>query len=210
MNEIKVKDSKAFVDDFLTEYLSNGMGAMPKREVDILVMGLLEKYAELDRQNNYDLSILLQMTESQVKSLRYVAKLKYPPKEGKYIETQFLIVLAKSQFDIDKGKIVFIMENSFVRHAVQGRLKAKGMFADSSFNSEIVKIDHEALGNLIADMYGREVAKEFRSNFTRLLNKEKGIDYDNLKTKFIQKAVETLGGAIPAAGLAYLKTLVPF
>ena len=74
-----IKDTKGFVKDFLGEYLSDGLGAKNKREIDILVMNLLMKYGDLAAKSNQELSILLQATESKVKSLRYEARLKYPP-----------------------------------------------------------------------------------------------------------------------------------
>lgn len=78
------------------------MGAMTKRDVDILVMHLLCQYAKLPKQTNHFLSISLQVTESQVHRLRYEVDLKYPPKEEKYVEAQFLKILARSKFAADR------------------------------------------------------------------------------------------------------------
>ena len=40
-----IENSEKFVSDFLEEYLADGIGAKTKREIDILVMHLLMKYA---------------------------------------------------------------------------------------------------------------------------------------------------------------------
>lgn len=212
MNNIKISDHKAFVEKFLGEYLEDGMGVMSKREIDILVMHLLTKYSDLALVSNHDLSILLRTTESRIKGWRYEAKLKYPPVDEKYVETQFLYILARSQFDVEKGKIIFIIEDSYLRYAIQGRLKAKGMFADTSFNSEIVKIDYSSLESIIREMYGDETANKYHKDFENLLKKEKEEDqkitFKELKKEFINSAVKTLGSAATTALITYLQSLV--
>ncbi|MDP1715753.1 MAG: hypothetical protein Q8L41_13510 [Anaerolineales bacterium] len=209
MNAIKITDTNGFVDELLGEYLKNGMGALSKREVDILIMYLLGKYGDLVTLSNHELSIRLQMTETHVKNLRYEAHLKYPPVEEKYVEIQFLLVLARSVFDAEKEKINFVLEDEYLRHAIQGRLKARGMFADSSFNTEIIKIDHTALEKLIREMYGKKVADQFQKGFSRLLKKEAGMDFQSLLKTFVKSAVNSLGSAVGPLAIAQLKLLVP-
>jgi NAD+--asparagine ADP-ribosyltransferase len=215
MNEIKIEEYENFVSTFLKNYLENGMGTMSKREIDILVMHLLTKYSDIGEKSNYDLSIFLQLSESRIKSLRYEAKLKYPPDEKKYVEKEFLTVLARSQFDTDKKKIIFVIEDTYLRHAINGRLKAKGMFADTSFNSELVKVDVTSLETIIREMYGNDVGDKYKEALNTLLEKEKKdeqeLSFKKLKNDFITSAVKslggTLGGAAGATFLAYLKTL---
>ena len=45
--EIIVTNKEAFVDEFMGEYLSKGFGAMPKREIDILLLNLLMKLGNI-------------------------------------------------------------------------------------------------------------------------------------------------------------------
>jgi hypothetical protein len=175
MNALSVKDTKGFVNDFLIEYLSDGMGAKTKREIDILIMNLLMNYADLAGRSNQELSILLQAPESKIKSLRYEARLKYPP-DGDYIKREFLYILYRAQFDITKGKIVFVMEDDYLRHAIQGQLKSKGMFADTSFNTEIIRIDKDSLESVIGELYGKETAEAFHAGFSEMEDQAEGVD----------------------------------
>jgi hypothetical protein len=191
--QIKDKDAKKFVAEFLEEYLSDGIGAKSKREIDILVMNLLVNYGGLAGKSNQDLSILLQAPESKIKGLLYEARLKYPP-DADYVKREFLYVLTASQFDHESGKIVFAMEDNYLRHAIQGRLKAKGMFADSSFNSELVKISRSSLEAVIGELYGKETAAEFREGFDAMESQLEGGDVDAASaftTTIIEFAVET-------------------
>jgi len=212
LEKIQITDSEAFVKQFIKEYLADGFGAMPKREIDILVMSLLLEYANLADKSNHDLSILLQSTESRIKSIRYEAKLKYPPDED-YVKREFLVLLARSQFEFDKrgivepaqGKIVFVMEDDYLRYAIQGRLKAKGMFADTSFNKEIVKISPDSLLAVIREFYGEEVGDQFQEGFAELMSGSKDKATKQFGEVMLKFVLDTAKSFLSAAMLALLK-----
>ena len=180
MDTETIENAKAFVKEFLEEYLSDGIGAKSKRETDILVMNLLMKYAGLADKSNQELSILLQAPVSKIKGFRYESRLKYPP-EPDYVMREFLYILTKSQFDFEKEKIIFAIEDEFIRHAIQGQLKAKGMFADTSFNTELVKIDRRSLEAVIGELYGDEIADNFRNGFDEMIRQLEGEDVNVAK-----------------------------
>ena len=211
---VKLKEDchKAFASEFLAEYLENGMGVMSKKEIDLLVMHLLSEYSEIDRMSNHALSIELQSTESQIRNMRYQAKLRYPPKDARHVEKGLLEVFTRAYFDLDNKKIVFIVEDSYLRLSLMGRLKAKGMFADTSFNRELVKVDPEFLENVLQEMYGEKVAETYKSAFDAMLDLESAdkdrITFRSLKKIVIDSAAEALGKAITPAFLAYLHSLI--
>lgn len=193
MNTAVIKKPKEFVKDFLDEYLADGMGAKTKREIDILVMSLLMNYAGLADKSNQELSILLQAPISKIKSLRYEARLKYPP-DPDYVKREFLYALTKSQFDVDKERITFVIEDEYIRQAIQGQLKAKGMFADTSFNTELVKIDRRSLESVIGELYGEEIAEDFKDGFDEMTRQLEGEDVnvaEAFSSIIIAFAVET-------------------
>ena len=193
MNTIPIKDARGFVNVFLKEYLSNGIGAKNKREVDILVLHLLMSYGGLATKSNQELSILLQAPESRIKGLRYEARLKYPP-DPEYVKREFLYTLTKSQFDIDRGIITFVIEDNFLRHAIQGQLKARGLYADNSFNMELVKISRKSLESVIEELYGKQIAADFRTGFDTMEHQLEGNDVNVPKVfsdTIIAFAVET-------------------
>lgn len=208
MVSIKIKDAKGFAEDFLGEYLANGMGARTKRDIDILVMHLFTKHAGITEKSNHELSILLQAPESKIKGLLYEARLKYPPEQD-YVEKEFLYTLSKSQFDFQKGVITFVMEDNFLRHAIQGKLKAKGMFADSSFNSELVKINRSSLEEIIRELYGKEIAGNFRDGFDAMEKQLEGDDGD-LPKLFSETILKFIGEAAKSLGLGLVKSRLGF
>ena len=190
MDKVTIKNARDFVDGFLEEYLADGMGTMSKREIDILVMNLFIKYGGLADASNQDLSILLKTPESKIKGLRYEARLKYPP-DTDYVRREFLYILSRAQFDSEKGRIIFAMEDEYLRHAIQGKLKGEGRFADSSFNTEIIKIEQGSLESVIGELYGKEYAQAFHDGFEELEQPEDGKTSSSFKDVILNFVLET-------------------
>jgi hypothetical protein len=212
MTAIQVTNPKEFTDEFLDNYLLNGMGVMSKREIDILVMNLLMKYGDLSKYSNYYLSIMLRIPETSVKHLRYEARLRYPPEE-EYILREFLRVLVNAQFELDRNdeneidnmKIVFIIDDNYVRYAIQGRLKEKGMFADSSFNSEIIRINCGSLCAVISEFYGEESEQEFLNRCKAL---KKSSDKNEHRKQLLDFALDTAETFLTGTAIAVFKASI--
>jgi hypothetical protein len=195
MPKIALTSNNSFASEFLAEYLSHGFGTRSKGELDILVMDLLMKYADLQLKSNQELSILLRASVSKIKRMRYEARLKYPPSEN-YVRDSFLLILYKSQFLADKNIITFIMEDDYLRYAINGKLKERGHFSDSSFNSEIIKIDRRSLSFVIRELYNEEVQMDFEATFDELL-KDPGLS-DQERSKLFQTKIADLVVSIAA------------
>lgn len=203
-----IRKTNEFVKDFLDEYLADGIGAKTKREIDILVMNLLMNYAGLADKSNQELSILLQAPISKIKSLRYEARLKYPP-DPNYVKREFLYTLTKSQFDVDKEKITFVVEDEYIRQAIQGQLKAKGRFADTSFNTELVKIDRRSLESVIGELYGEEIAEDFKNGFDEMTRQIEGEDV-NVGKVFLDTIVAFAWETAKKLGFEFIKSRMGF
>ena len=194
MDKIEITDYEAFGKEFIAEYLSRGLGALGKRDIDILVMHLLETYGETWKKGNQDLSIALQTDISTIKLLRYKAKLRYPPADEKYVAEGFLRILRKSSdFETDKGRLVFIIEDSFIRNIIQGRLKKQGAIFDSSFNSEIFKVRVDHLKPILTDYYDPRSVDRFVKDMNKIVGKEGKLKFSEIMNMFLSDAAKELG-----------------
>jgi len=196
MANIQITDYDAFAKEFIEEYLSRGLGALGKRDIDILVMHLLETHGNTRMKGNQALSIDLQTDVSTIKLLRYKAKLRYPPKDAAFVARDFLYVLALAQFEADKGRLVFIIEDSFIRNVIQGRLKIKGALFDSSFNSEIFKVRVDHLTPVLIEYYGASIADPFVKDMNKIVEKEGKLKFSEIKNAFVLGAAKGLGASV--------------
>lgn len=196
MAKIEITDYEAFAKDFIAEYLSRGLGALGKRDIDILVMHLLETHGNTRMKRNQDLSVELQTDVSTIKLLRYKAKLRYPPADEKFVARDFLYVMALAQFETDKGRLVFIIEDSFVRNVIQGRLKAQGALFDSSYNSEIFKVRVDHLEPILKDFYDTTIAASFVAEMRKVVAAEEKVKFSEVKKAFVLGAAKGLGTTV--------------
>lgn len=204
MYTAEIQNPELFVKEFLAEYLSAGIGARTKREIDILVMNLLMKYGGLGDISNQDISILLQATEGRIKALRYEARLKYPPGPD-YVKEEFLVVLTRSQFDFEKERVVFVIEDDYLRHAIQGRVKSRGMFTDTSFNTELVKIDRNALKTVIGEIYGSEYADNFETGLSEMHDQLEHADQPDPAAAFGETILKFVLSTAQSLALDFIK-----
>lgn len=196
MINIEITDYEAFAKDFINEYLHRGLGALGKRDIDILVMHLLETHGNTRMKGNQDLSVALQTDVSTIKLLRYKAKLRYPPAEEKFVERDFLYILARALFEADKGRLVFIIEDSFVRNVIQGQLKAQGALFDSSYNSEIFKVRIEHLAPILKNFYGITIAESFVAKMHKVIADESKLKFPEVRKAFVLGAAKGLGNSV--------------
>jgi len=196
---IEVKDKTVFLNIFLQEYLSRGFGSLSKREIDILVMNLLVKYADLDNVNNFDLSLKLKLTESKIRNLKYEANLKYRENTEEYIKKSFFILLKKAR--LTKNKTINIaIEDNFLRNAIKAKVKESGSYTDSSFNSEIVKIEIDDFVYLLDCFYTDAEKIIIIDEINQLLSKN-NIDFKDLFKLFLEEAVKSSGSEIGKQGV---------
>ena len=196
MANFEITDYEAFAKEFIAEYLSRGLGALGKRDIDILVMHLFETHGNSQMKGNQDLSIDLQTDVSTIKMLRYKAKLRYPPKDTAFVARDFLYILARSQFEADKGRLVFIIEDSYIRNVIQGRLKTQGALYDSSYNSEIFKVRVDHLKPTLVEYYGTSIADPFVKDMNKIVAKEGKRKFSEIKDAFVLGAAKGLGTSV--------------
>ncbi len=194
-----------FGEEFLQEYLARGMGTLSKREIDVLVMHLLHKYTDdVELRDNQELSIALQLTQARVKGLRHEARLRYPPDEAAFVPRRFLYTLARAQFEGEDGRLVFVLEDSYVRDAIQGELKKRGSIGDTSFNRELVKVRVDQLEPVLESFYGKGICKSFIKDMQKAVASGGKIKFSDVKKSFVLKAAKALGAATVEAVAALM------
>lgn len=147
-----------FESDFLSNYLRNGFGVLPKREIDILVLHLMMKYGLIEGKNNYEKCKYLKITPTKLKNLIIEVGLKYEKSNIK----DTLLIIAK---DIQNKKIIleyhpvevklsFCLENPVLQFELEQAVKQKGRSLEKpNLNEEIIKIDAGIFIELMFDAF---------------------------------------------------------
>ncbi len=201
----------AFKSQFLNAYLANGLGSLSKRDIDVLVIHLLDEYGMTDGKplkalSNQSASVLLRAPNPRIKALRYEATLKYTPNNQDLAKSRLLEVIARSQLDSDKKRIGLVIEDSFTRNWLQGHMKDHGLVFDGSFNSEIVRADADQLCNVLLSIYDKQAVDAFKEKIREIRQSESKLTFSDAKKDFLKGAASGLGKA--AVGITLKGLLV--
>ncbi len=173
-NQKSDEKGKSFKEIFLEHYLEHGLGSLSKSDIDALVMHLLDIYGWKDVKSFADLpnqiaSVKLKTPISKIKKLRYEAALKFGSVEETEKKCRNLVLKAlKSHvWRKDENYISFILESTLARNWLQSELKLRGVVYDSSFNSEIVRLDIEDFVQVIVILLGDDAVAEIRKQILK-------------------------------------------
>ncbi|MFZ3407957.1 hypothetical protein [Vibrio chagasii] len=216
---MNIENKADFVDTFIEHYLDRGFGSLSKSEIDTLVMHLLMQHSDLKHKSNYELSLDLQITEARIKSIKHKAKLQFLEDADDYIKGEFFALLHHSKLQGENkqgepGKIIMVIEDSFVKQGVQGKLKALGHFADNSFNSEIVKISQASFVDLLEAFFTLQERTDLIAEVNNAIPDKNAIEFKALLKDFLSgvatksgEKVVDLGAAFATGGVSEISTL---
>ncbi len=158
----------AFADDFLTLYLSMGLGSLPKREIDLFVFHALTQSAEHRGKSNYELANTFGISETRIKTLKLNAALRYKEINPRAILARVVErLIASQQFtELNEGKIDISLEDPLERRELENFLKTRGHHAEYTLNREVLRISAARLLELImehAERAGSEFDEIIRS-----------------------------------------------
>ena len=142
-----------FAIKFLKIYLQNGFGRMSKTELDIMVFHLLAS-TSFSSCSNYELSRILKISETKVKTLRYEANLRYGNHDDDTLKREFASIIENNNFKVVGDKIIICIEDKLLRNYLDYSLKSIGSFSDTSFNSELMTIHCDMFVDLLKYLYG--------------------------------------------------------
>lgn len=203
----------SFETEFLGRYLTFGLGAMPKSDIDALVMLLLDKYGfddsgPLASLSNQAVSEKLKTPVTRVKKLRYEAALKFGGDVEQEARARLLAALWNASLEPDNNKICLIIEDALAKNWLQGQLKANAQIFDHSFNTEIIKVSPEGLFRVLDGLFDGQALDRFKNTFE---NQRKMDDaakraeiFKDLAKSFAKGAAEGCGKGI----FAVFKTLI--
>lgn len=190
----------ALLDDFLAAYRKPSFGALPKREIDLLVLTLLFKAQAID-ENDSDqkLSRQLFIPESKVKALRYELDVRSQVLNDQWIKQELIAALEKASVFTaqNQGRIALHIRRPLLRKEVEDILAKDNSFADYSFNRNLLILNAETFGKLLDYALTESRRQEIEKKLQDALKQEGSSKLDGtaLLNKFLMSAAESSGKA---------------
>ncbi|MDR2796294.1 MAG: hypothetical protein LBB47_06265 [Spirochaetaceae bacterium] len=150
----------AFFDGFFAEFAKVPFGSMSKRDTECLLIKLLYDHALIDSRNNRAAADALGINETRLKGYLVDARYKYRPGGGLDQNIDKIIDRLRDGETLvhpgENGFVSFVLEDPVLRLDLAQSLKDMGHYADSGFNSELVKVKDYALLALLLRRRGTD------------------------------------------------------
>jgi len=148
VNNSSEEDAKSALNYFLQSYMAPAFGALPKNEVELIVLNVLEKLNAIDEEPElYELVSKLKVTRSKARGLIYDRELRRSSEEE--LDEKVKVLLKKPLIQKNGDLYVLEVENPLVSDHLRSKVQKLGYVSDGSFSPSIVKLGLDAVAALI-------------------------------------------------------------
>lgn len=204
--------SKTLVDGYLTP----AFGARSKSEIDLLVFQALVAAGAVDPAGPiYDLVRTFNITPAKARGLVLNWQLR-ATELAQDLTGQLVAALKVTRFAKDGTLLTFGIESPLLKEEIVARLKRKGVYADASFQKDIVRLPVDAFVAFLDEVVSDDTKKQVSDRLVR----DKQLpdrSFKALATGVISKLGEKVageagkalaGGVVDAAADAFAKPAV--
>ncbi|WP_171208845.1 MULTISPECIES: hypothetical protein [unclassified Ruegeria] len=134
----------AFARDFLDRYTAVGFGALSKREVDLLLIQLLQKHLSgFHAKSDFDAALMLRTTKRKIRGLRDEVSFREARSED-YLNSSLRAELKRAEvLPSDHGMVKIQLDDAVLRGYAEKLVRSEFGIVDGSFNSAILQLSGE-------------------------------------------------------------------
>jgi hypothetical protein len=186
--------SRAFGESILESLRVVPFGSLPKTELDLtlfralIAAGILEANLPV-----FEIARRLEITPSRVRSLLYRYRLENQGDDAGILD-DIAAALTRTRFEMSADRVVFGIEDAYLRDSFAALLKEQGVFADTSFNPETVSL---SLGAFV-DFADRRLSDEDRRSILTALQHDTNVELNRFK-RVLKSTLAKLGSRVVGA-----------
>lgn len=148
VNDASEEDVKSALAYFLQSYMNPAFGALPKNEVELIVLNVLEKLRAIDEEPElYEFVSKLKITRSKARGLIYDRELRRSSEEE--LDNKVKSLLKRPLIQKNGDLYVLEVENPLVSDHLRSKVQKLGYVSDGSFSPSIIKLGLDAITALI-------------------------------------------------------------
>jgi hypothetical protein len=190
---------------------SPAFGVLPRRELDLLIFQAMRETGVIARGATlYELMAQLKISRAKARNLLFDLEIR-EAQEAHELDKLAREALAHPQgFAMDGGYLAFGIENPLVQAHVKDKIARLGHVSDASFDSALIRIKPDALGDLVAALMGEGERQAFRKAMVKAgLAKDESLSAA-LRDGLIHIATKAVGDAAAGVLRGYLEDLGAF
>ncbi len=146
---------------FLTSYTNPAFGALPKNEVELIVLNVLEQLNAIGAEPEvYELVSKLRINRSKARGLIYDRELRRSSESD--LNEKVKALLKRPLIQKDGQQFILEVENPLVSDHLRSKVQKLGYVSDGSFSPSIVKLGLDAISALIESLLPNEEKENIR------------------------------------------------
>lgn len=161
INALPEAKAKAVLAQLLERYLTPAFAALPKNEVELLVLDALEQVGAISADPQvYELVSKLKVTRPKARRLIYDRELRHSSSAD--LDAKVKALLKRPLLQKQGELFVLEVENPLVSDHLRDKLQQLGYACDGSFSPSLIKLGLEAIIALIADLLSADEQEQVR------------------------------------------------
>lgn len=175
----------------LSGALDPALGALPKRELELLILEALIAIGYLDTEPKvYDMVQRLRITKSKARSLLYDRELRRLDDES--LDAMAIGALKKPLLQSQGYAIALEIENPYLADHIRNRVTNLGHVSDGSFSPTLIRLSASAAAALVDSYLDKDERKKVEKALAKVGGKDKSVT--GLMTKVIAGAASAVAG----------------
>lgn len=148
VNNASEKEAKAALSYLLQHYMTPAFGALPKGEVELIVLNVLEQLKAIDSEpEQYELVSKLKVTRAKARRLMYDRELR--SSSDQQLDDKVKALLKRPLIQKNGDLFVLEVENPLVSDHLRAKVQKLGYVSDGSFSPSLIKLGLDAIAALI-------------------------------------------------------------
>ena len=161
------RKAASFSCQFVRAFTTPAFGALSKTEVDNLVFALLIEAGALDPKSQiYEIARDLNVTPAKARNLLFQWQLR-SVRDADALTDDLVEAVRSVRFAKDGDLLVFGIESPLLREEFRSRLKRTGVYADTSFSSELVRLPLQHFVEFLDSFVDEEKKQTIRRGLVR-------------------------------------------
>ncbi len=141
---------RAVLENLLTQYMSPAFSALPKKEIDLVVLNALEQLGYVSADPTlYEVVQRLRVTRAKARNLLYDRELRRI--DAQQLDEKVREALKNPVVQKQGDLFVLEIENPLVADHLRAKVQQLGHASDGSFSPSLVKLTIDAVTAIIAD-----------------------------------------------------------
>lgn len=161
INALPEAKAKVVLAQLLERYLTPAFAALPKNEVELLVLDALEQVGAISADPQlYELVSKLKVTRPKARRLIYDRELRHSSSAD--LDAKVKALLKRPLLQKQGELFVLEVENPLVSDHLRDKVQQLGYVSDGSFSPSLIKLGLEAITALIASLLSTDEQEQVR------------------------------------------------